>query len=56
MMEEKKTRRQFSQEFKVETAEIVIIPGEQHATDILETHPNLAERIAVWLASSLGVE
>ena len=36
-----------------ETVEIVIVPGARHATDILEAHPDMAERIAVWLAQRL---
>ncbi|HMB93021.1 MAG TPA: CocE/NonD family hydrolase [Rhodothermales bacterium] len=32
------------------TVELVVVPGTEHATDILETHPEMAERIAVWLA------
>ena len=36
-----------------QTVEIVIVPGARHATDILEAHPDMAERIAVWLAQRL---
>lgn len=36
------------------TAEILFVPGEQHATDLLDDRPDLAERVAVWLASKLG--
>ena len=36
-----------------QTVEIVIVPGARHATDILEAHPDMAERIAVWLALRL---
>ena len=32
------------------------VPGEQHATDLLKVHPDLAERIAVWLAQRFGDE
>lgn len=35
------------------TVEMVIVPGTAHATDILSAHPDMAERIAVWLASRL---
>jgi len=35
------------------TVETIIIPGTLHATDILESHPGIAERIAVWLKSTL---
>ncbi len=35
------------------TAEILFVPGDSHATDILEGRPDLAERIAVWLAGAL---
>lgn len=31
------------------SVELLVIPGEQHATDILEDRPDIAERIAVWL-------
>lgn len=33
-----------------ETVELVLVPGTKHATDILDEHPHIAERIAVWLA------
>jgi len=33
--------------------EIVYIPGDEHATRLLESQPGLAERVAVWLASKL---
>jgi dienelactone hydrolase len=35
------------------TVEILYIPGDAHATRILESRQDLAERIAVWLASKL---
>ncbi len=38
---------------KSHTVELLIIPGEMHATDILEGRPDLVERIAAWLASGL---
>lgn len=36
-----------------ETVDLVIVPGARHATDLLDAHPELAERIAVWLAHHL---
>ncbi|NNF03700.1 MAG: hypothetical protein HKN17_04460 [Rhodothermales bacterium] len=33
--------------------EVLIIPGTSHATNILESRPDVAERIAVWLAHHL---
>ena len=36
------------------SAEILYLPGNNHATDILGYHPGLAERIAVWLADNLN--
>ena len=36
-----------------ERVELVIIPGTEHATRILDAHPDMAERIAVWLAQRL---
>ncbi len=36
-----------------QTVELVIVPGTRHATDILEAHPDMAERVAVWLAQRL---
>lgn len=36
-----------------ETVEMIIPPGTAHATRLLEAHPDLAERIAVWLAQRL---
>lgn len=35
------------------TAELALVPGTRHGTDILTEHPDLAERIAVWLARRL---
>jgi dienelactone hydrolase len=35
------------------TVEVIIVPGTGHATDLLDEHPDLAERIAVWLAHRL---
>ena len=36
-----------------ETVELLTIPGSEHATDILVTNPDVAERVAVWLARQL---
>jgi dienelactone hydrolase len=36
-----------------QTVELLIVPGTRHASDILEEHPEMAERIAVWLAEAL---
>ena len=36
-----------------QTVEILMVPGTAHATDILEAHPDMAERVAVWLAERL---
>lgn len=36
------------------TAEILFVPGDQHATEILERRPDLAERIAIWFARTLA--
>ena len=33
--------------------ELVVLPGTEHATRILNAHPSMAERIAVWLAEKL---
>ena len=38
-----------------ETVERVLVPGRSHATNMLEVHPDMAERIAVWLAQRLGM-
>lgn len=38
---------------KSDKVELVIIPGETHATNILKERPDLAERISIWLASGL---
>lgn len=35
------------------TAELSLLPGSRHATDLLSAHPDLAERIAVWLRYKL---
>jgi dienelactone hydrolase len=35
------------------TVELLLVPGTGHATDLLQEHPELAERIAVWLAHEL---
>jgi dienelactone hydrolase len=36
-----------------QSVELLIIPGDRHATDILEDRPDIAERIAVWLERQL---
>jgi hypothetical protein len=36
-----------------QTVELVIVPGTEHATNILVGHPDMAERIAVWLTQRL---
>jgi dienelactone hydrolase len=36
-----------------ETVEQIILPGAEHASRLLEVYPELAERIAVWLAAHL---
>jgi dienelactone hydrolase len=36
-----------------QTVELLIVPGSEHATDILETQPDMAERVATWLAQKL---
>jgi dienelactone hydrolase len=35
------------------TVELIIIPGTEHSTRILAARPDMAERIAVWLAHQL---
>lgn len=35
------------------SVEQVIVPGSGHATDLLEQHEDLAERIAIWLCTQL---
>ena len=35
------------------TVELLILPGVEHATRILETRPDMSERIAVWLRHHL---
>jgi dienelactone hydrolase len=35
------------------TAEVVLLPGVAHASDLLDAHPELAERIADWLVRRL---
>ena len=35
------------------SAETLILPGTSHATDILQSRPDIAARIAVWLAAHL---
>jgi len=36
-----------------EDAQVEVLPGSAHATDMLGEHPDLAERLAVWLAYRL---
>lgn len=36
-----------------QTVELLIVPGTGHASDILDEHPEMAERIAVWLTEAL---
>jgi hypothetical protein len=36
------------------TVEQVILGGREHATGLLEEHPDLAERLAVWLSHKLN--
>ena len=36
-----------------QTVERVMLPGTRHATDMLEAHPDMAERVAVLLAQRL---
>jgi dienelactone hydrolase len=38
---------------ETESVEILYLPGTQHATRILNTRPDIAERIAVWLDNQL---
>lgn len=38
------------------TVELDILPGNSHATRILSDYPDVAERIAVWLAQRLRPE
>ena len=38
-----------------DSVEVVIVPGTSHATNILETSPDMAERIAVWLCQRLQI-
>ncbi len=36
-----------------QTVELLVVPGNRHASDILDDHTDLAERIAVWLEHRL---
>ena len=36
------------------TAELLLIPGNVHGTDLLDVRPDLAPRIAAWLALQVG--
>jgi len=38
---------------KTQTVEILYIPGDKHATDILDDRTDLSERMATWLAANL---
>jgi hypothetical protein len=38
---------------KSRTAQIIEVGGTEHATDILNAHPELAEIIAVWFKHQL---
>ena len=38
---------------KSETVELIVIPGSEHATRLLNSQPSLAERIAIWLSYEL---
>lgn len=38
---------------KSNNVELIILPGDVHATDILESRPDLAKRISIWLAAGL---
>jgi len=40
-------------EARSKTAEIIVIAGSAHATDILEARPDITERVAIWLAYQL---
>lgn len=40
---------------RTRSAEILYLPGDKHATRILEARTDVAERIAVWLAAKLEV-
>ena len=37
-----------------QTVEMISLPGSSHGTDVLQAHPDLAERLAVWLEAKLG--
>lgn len=39
---------------KTRTVEILHLPGDKHATDILSARPGLSERIAIWLDAKLS--
>jgi alpha-beta hydrolase superfamily lysophospholipase len=36
-----------------ESVELIVLPGDRHATDILQDRPDIAERIAAWLGRNL---
>ena len=37
-----------------DTAELRVIPGSGHATDILESHPFIVDEIAEWIVDAMG--
>jgi len=37
-----------------QTVEMISLPGSAHGTDVLQVHPDLAERLAAWLEARLG--
>ena len=39
---------------KTQSVEIVYLPGDRHATDILDSRPDMATRIAAWLHQAIG--
>ena len=34
------------------SVELLVVPGRKHATDLLDDRPDLAERIAIWIATA----
>jgi hypothetical protein len=38
------------------TADIMLVPGRAHASDLLEDRPDLVPRIVAWLHQALGSE
>lgn len=41
-------------ESRTRNVELLLLPGQEHATRLLDAHPDLAERIAIWLAWKLS--